>query len=397
MMRRKWMVLVQLVIVLSLMLAACSPADTQVESTQPQAATEAPQATQAPTQEPTAEPTATTAPTQAPEPTAEPTATEVAFTAPDNALVSVPAEAPTLEGSADEAAWAEAPEIKTQVAGGANESDTEVTIKSVYDGDTVYFLAQWADPSESFLRSPWEKQANGSWIMLNDPDDKGGDNNLYYEDKMSIIWSIDNSIKNFETAGCFTACHAGENSDVKPYGNKYTSNEGELGDIWHWKSVRNLGQIDDQYLDWTRYSAETPGAGRKSDAKDSGGYTDNQTEDKSMPAFMPPDGGSKDGAPGYILESEKVPFDDSQFEAGDRLPSVIISEMMGDRGDISAAWQWVDGVYTLEFSRALDTGSETDVQFNDLAATYYFGVAIFDNAQVRHAFQTDVTPFVFQP
>ena len=59
-------------------------------------------------------------------------------------------------------------------------------------------------------------------------------------------------IRGFESKGCFTACHDGENEDVKPYGNKYTD-EG-MGDIWHWKSVRNLDQIDDQYLDSTQYS-----------------------------------------------------------------------------------------------------------------------------------------------
>jgi hypothetical protein len=36
------------------------------------------------------------------------------------------------------------------------------------------------------------------------------------------------------------------------------------------------------------------------------------------------------------------------------------------------------------------------VQFSDLSATYYFGIAAFDNAQVRHAYQTGATPFVFQ-
>lgn len=35
--------------------------------------------------------------------------------------------------------------------------------------------------------------------------------------------------------------------------------------------------------------------------------------------------------------------------------------------------------------------------FDDLTATYYFGVAAFDNAQVRHAFAAGATPFVFQP
>jgi hypothetical protein len=363
--------------------------------------------------EPTAAPTeiATEAPTEAPVATEPPVP---AFTAPEGALVASPVDAaPTLDGVADDEAWANAQEITIPVAGGYNNFSTEATLKAVYSGDTVYFALSYADPTESWFRSPWQKQEDGSWIQVKDPDDKGGDNNTVYEDKFSMIWSINNSIKNFETAGCFVACHAGENSDVKPYGNKYTASEGEFGDIWHWKSVRNDGQIDDQYLDWTKFDAEkAKEAGRKSDAKDSGGYTDNfasmpdpadstkTVPDKTKPGFTSPNVDLTTGAPGYILDSEKVALDQAALDAmpaGSYLPGIIKSPIVGDRGNISAAWEWADGVWTIEFSRALTTDSETDVQFSDLAGTYYFGLSIFENAQVRHAFQTGSTPFVFMP
>jgi hypothetical protein len=45
--------------------------------------------------------------------------------------------------------------------------------------------------------------------------------------------------------------------------------------------------------------------------------------------------------------------------------------------------------------RALVTGSEFDVQFDDLSATYFFGVAAFDNAQVRHAFHRGAIAYGF--
>lgn len=346
-----------------------------------------------PTQEPAP------AKTEVPAPTAAPAATEPpapAWEAPAGALVASPVDAaPELDGVGEDAAWADAQEITLPVAGGFDNFDTDVTLKAVYSGDTVYFLMSYADSTESFVRSPWQLQEDGTWAKLKDENDKGGDNNLYYEDKFSLIWPIDNSIPKFNTAGCFTACHAGENADAKPYGNKYTANEGELGDIWHWKSVRNVGQIDDQYLDSVRYSADTPEAGRHSDAKDSGGYVDNATVDKSGPAFTSSSVDPSTGAPGYILESEKVAIDPAALSAGALIPGIIKSSIVGDRGDITAAWKWENGTWTIEFSRALTTGSETDVQFSDLAATYYFGVAVFDNAQVRHAFQTGSTPFVF--
>jgi hypothetical protein len=233
-------------------------------------------------------------------------------------------------------------------------------------------------------------------MQLKDPDDKGGNNNLWYEDKLAFIWPINDSIPGFAEVGCFTVCHAGENSDVKAFGNKYTAEEGQLGDIWHWKSIRNLNQVHDQYLDSTPYSADTPEAGRHGDPSDSGGYVNNVNEDKTGPAFMLPEGSPTDGSPGFILDSEKVEFDPAGFEAGDRIPGIIISEFVGDAGDISAGWVWEDGLWTLEFGRTLVTESEFDVQFDDLEAAYYFGVAVFDNAQVRHAFETGATAFTFE-
>ncbi len=78
---------------------------------------------------------------------------------------------------------------------------------------------------------------------------KGGDDNVYYEDKLALIWAI--KAPTFEKSGCFAGCHLGE---TKAFGNKYLP-AGELADIWHWKSIRtgSVNQIDDQYLDDTKY------------------------------------------------------------------------------------------------------------------------------------------------
>jgi hypothetical protein len=345
-----------------------------------------------------ATPAGAPAPTLAAEPTAVPEPTEPTWAAPEGALVSVPASAaPTLDGVADDAVWADAPSVTIPVSGGANNGSTEVILRSAYDAGAVYFVATWADPTQSFVRSPWVMQEDGTWAKLTDPNGKNGENNLYYEDKLAFIWPIAESIPNFGTLGCFTACHAGENPEVKAFGNKYTAEDGQLADIWHWKSVRNLNQVDDQYLDATRYSADTPEAGRHSDPKDSGGYVNNETEDKTLPAFMQPLDAPRDGSPGFILDAEKLPFDASVFSAGDMVPGIIISKIVGDRGDFTAGWQWQDGAWTVEFSRDLVTGSEFDVQFDDLLKTYFFGVSAFDNAQVRHAYETGATPFVFMP
>ncbi len=83
---------------------------------------------------------------------------------------------PKLDGQVDEL-WKQAKPLTIKVIDGANleGGETEVTLRAVYTPDTVYFLAQYKDPTQSFRRAPWQKQPDGSWQKLKDPDDKGGD------------------------------------------------------------------------------------------------------------------------------------------------------------------------------------------------------------------------------
>ncbi|MEO8508870.1 MAG: ethylbenzene dehydrogenase-related protein [Betaproteobacteria bacterium] len=308
------------------------------------------------------------------------------------------AAAPKLAALASDPAWAKAPELKFGASGGMNFNGgkTDVAMKAVYTSDMLYVLLQYADPTQSVRRSPFVKQADGSWKKLSDPDDKGGDNNKYYEDKFAFIWNINNSIEGFDKFGCMTACHAGEQG--KPYGNKYTSKAGELGDIWHMKSVRGgyIGQIDNQYLDNTTFDKEkSPEAGRKSDPKTGGGYADIKLVN-GKPEFMSKDGkAANKGGLYYLKEEDKVAFDDSKFVAGDEVSSILVSKFTGERGVIDTVLSYKDGKYTFVIARKLVTDGKFDVQFKDLGAKYPFGFAAFDNAQVRHAVNSGVINLVF--
>lgn len=301
---------------------------------------------------------------------------------------------PALDGSLD-AAWQAAPVATVKVVGGRNlpGGATEVAMRALYTKDTVYFMYQYKDATRSFQRSPWVKQADGSWAKLKDADDKGGDNNKYYEDKFAVLWNI--SSPAFEQRGCGAACHTGEG---KPYGNKYTATAGERLDMWHVKSVRggaSIGQTDDQYVDHTRYDKEkNPNAGRKTEPKTGGGYVDNYTDDKKAPKFAIK--GNKPAPPYWILDAEKEPLDDSKYKAGDEVPGIIVAPFTGDRGDLPTVMVWQDGMWTIVIKRKLVTGSEFDVQFDDLKKPYAFGVAVFDNAQVRHAFHGGVLTLMFE-
>lgn len=106
--------------------------------------------------------------------------------------------------------------------------------------------------------------------------------------------------------------------------------------------------------------------------------------------------GNKPAPPYWIVDSEKEPFDDSKYKAGDEVPGIIVAPFTGDRGDIAVKSLWKDGAWTLVFLRKLVTNSEFDVQFNDMKKQYAFGVAVFDNAQVRHAYSPGVLKLVFE-
>ncbi len=304
--------------------------------------------------------------------------------------VSVPA-APAIDGTVD-SLWGGATAVNIPVAGGDNMGSTTVSVKSVYTADSVYFLLDYADPTESQRRMPWQKQADGTWLKLTDSTTH--QENTYYEDKLAFAWDID--VTGFAQSGCAVLCHAGEQPAGSGYGNKYTPNSGEEADLWHWKSVRTdpVGQVDDQYVNGDRYDAATaPEAGRHSDPKTGGGYSNNENADKTAPLYTSPD---QPAPPYWILDSEKQDFVDT-YQPNDEIAGIIAKAFTGDRGDIQGKGVYQSGHWILEIGRPLTTAGEHDVQFSDLNETYPFGVAVFDNAQVNHSYQNGVALLAFEP
>lgn len=303
--------------------------------------------------------------------------------------------APTIDGSVDDV-WSKAKPLAISVSGGANlpNGSTTVELRALYTADNVYFLAQWADPTESNRRMPWQKQADGTWKQLKTSTTH--QENTYYEDKFAMIWNINDSIAGFNEQGCMVTCHAGETPANSGFGSKYTANAGETGDIWHWKGVRTnpVGQVDDQYVDSMRYDKDKAAeAGRHADPKTGGGYKDNKTADGKLPVSSLKD--NNPAPPYWILDGEKVTFADPGYKTNDEVPGIIVAPFTGDRTDISGKGAYKVGKWTLEWGRKLTTGSQYDVQYTDLSKTYAFGVAVFDNAQVNHAWSGAASKLVF--
>lgn len=281
-------------------------------------------------------------------------------------------------------------------------TETTVSIKSMYDDKNVYLLLQYKDPTQSFARFPWVKQADGSWKQSKAKDSTGHDN-TFYEDKLGMYWQI-NKVRGFKKKGCAISCHVtenGMNNGIKDTsaGRKYTNNPGETIDMWHWKGVRTgpLGMADDQFVDNTTDPKANKNWGRKGDAKTGGGYKNNYNKDKTGPAFMNSPANKNDTY--WIKADQKVPFVDT-FKTGDIIPGIVISPLTGSRGDLKVASSWKDGQWTLEIKRALVTTGEKaeiqDVQFSDLAKPYYFGVSVFDNSQINHVYHEGSLQLTFK-
>lgn len=286
--------------------------------------------------------------------------------------MSIPvASPPQIDGTGSDPAWSAAPALVISTSGGANQSATRVTARSVYAQGRVYFLLTWADATQSYLLNPWEKQPSGGWAQLSGAD-------RYATDQIALAWATASHAADFIARGCDGLCLAGA---------PLAATSGQTDDLWQWSPVRDVGQVDDLYLD---------GTGAHPDPSTGGGVAANVTRNGKGPQYMPPGGGDKTGAPGYILDAAKVPLDASLFQPGDRVPSIITAPFSGDRGDISAAWGYASGAWTLEISRKLVTGSVHDVQFADLGRSYPFAVATYDNTQAHPAVQSGSSTLRFQ-
>ncbi|CAN5714377.1 hypothetical protein BH11BAC4_BH11BAC4_15340 [soil metagenome] len=187
-------------------------------------------------------------------------------------LVSIKtATAPTIDGTVD-AGWENAaklyieptvPDPGNALFAGYIGTTYPATIRSMYDDQYIYFLAEWSDPSNNPVQpwyfnpttKRWAQRANArqfdpSGVLL-----KEG----MGQDQLAMLWNIDNSTSKFAAQTCYASCHL-----FTPYrnylgqmvanasGNHYTNAANEKIDMWWCHLNKDLitGQMDDQYQDW---------------------------------------------------------------------------------------------------------------------------------------------------
>ncbi|TWI98013.1 carbohydrate binding protein with CBM9 domain [Mucilaginibacter frigoritolerans] len=206
-------------------------------------------------------------------------------------LVSVKtASAPIIDGSVD-GVWANAPKLEVTATvpdpgNGTFEGyiglSYNITLRSLYDANNVYFLVQWNDPDESLLNTPvtynpttklWTRQSSNYTFDVN-----GNITSVpFNEDKFGFQWNINNSVALFASQSCYATCHLNTatqtlnasnvlvTSNPSAGGNHYTNGPEEKADLWHIHLMQDqaYGFADDDYIDWA--GGQVNANGRHSD------------------------------------------------------------------------------------------------------------------------------------
>ncbi|KJR40953.1 membrane protein containing Diguanylate cyclase, predicted [Candidatus Magnetoovum chiemensis] len=294
-----------------------------------------------------------------------------------------------IDGVISEKSWNRAQTLKIEVYDGSSGKVT-VTMKALYDKDNIYILAQWNDTSQDIYKNQWVlSNETNAWTHSKRLNKKGEAVNLD-EDRFTIIWNINDSIKHFNTAGCAVLCHGDR---------MHTNSKNETADLWHWKSARTnpLNYADDQWLDNNikeGYDEDSKEAAHHNDSKTetsgmTGSYTANSqtikegAKETDAPLYWKPKANSSD--PFTITYEDIIKGDAVKIENPNLIdktkpiPGYIISRPKGSRGDIDAKGQWKNSIWTVEIKRKLATGNLDDIEFN-INKLYRFGIALMDNS-----------------
>lgn len=228
----------------------------------------------------------------------------------------------------------------------------QIAVRAAYDDARIYFLLQWADPTENRDRDTWYVDG-GVFVRSRDN-----------EDRAYLGFDINKSSPAFQAIGCSGACHIQERlGDVSDAGKAYrtrmhTNYPGEAIDVWSWRAATTdpMGAADDGYIDDLSRKSDGPQDWIVSNQGDGGpGFMSDLGVNANPVALYRPDGGS--------TKPWAVPFNPFGAAPTARIPGYLMQRASPFRDDVSAAGRWAGGYWTVEFSRALTNTDPRDLQF----------------------------------
>ena len=236
---------------------------------------------------------------------------------------------PAVDGSGEDRAWAEAPELKVPVEGAGEPA--LLWVRAVHDAENVYLLVRWADPSGDTVYRPWVWDAEGKTYRQSD--------------------SVDDALA--------IQVHAAP----LPAGSCMLRSGGQEADLWVWRAFSSeiSGLADDARLQVSE--KRMPRSNPHAAAEGTGQLWIRKTPDE--------------GAPGWALS---VPI---EFQ-GASVPCYHAEKPKGSRGDVRARGSWGSaggrGTWTLELARALDTRHPDDAVMV-IGKPVALAFAVYDRAE----------------
>ena len=229
------------------------------------------------------------------------------------------AQAPAVDGSGADPVWKSAKTYTIR----DQRLDVDVTLKSVYTADSIYFLVSFPDAAEDRLHKPWVWSKDLEVYQIGPQ----------REDTFAFKWDM-----------------TGKKVDLSNF-----SDDDYRADVWYWKANRT----------------------------DPAGYSDDKMHILSSEAAKKSKAlASSSGRQRYLLRlgDQGTPAQKKQLLTdykGDIQDQYISQQPDGSRADILAQGVWKGGTWTVEFGRKLDTGSDDDIQFDaGSGKSYRFGISV---------------------
>lgn len=94
----------------------------------------------------------------------------------------------TIDGLVDEDTWGAAKKTTVKLYGEAGVEAKEITVRALYDKDTVYITSTYRDKSPFKIGEAW-KYDGETWSKDS------------YDDSLTLVWNMNNSIKDFDKLG----------------------------------------------------------------------------------------------------------------------------------------------------------------------------------------------------
>ena len=305
-------------------------------------------------------------------------------------------------------------------------------VQAAHDDKNLYFRFQWktrnpfpgaAHPHWRFDGKDWKQMG---WPQLNKKV-WGEGQPAIYEDRLSMMID-DGSVPMFAEQGCWLSCHDGARDMQKVAGKAAVKAHPLLGKGLKKKDVRKYlpSSRTDKNATWDK----TKSAEEIEKIKMSGGFVDlmhwqghrsnpvNMADDGYVLQYRLFDAGKKmfsknwdkgKNQPKYMFDASKVgfksrtldqirdvsqpssiiveknaaPFDpNAGWKEGDMIPEYYVTRTgaKGSAADNSdAKGVWKDGMWTVLWTRKLDTGHPEDDKIMKPGGTYTFGFAVHDN------------------